>query len=771
MSANGTYMLTHWGAYRAHTQGGRLLALDPLDGDRDPSSIGGSIPGALTDGMRITQPMVRTSWLHHGPASREKRGRDTFTPVTWEVATRLVADEIARVRRDHGHASVFGGSYGWASAGRFHHAQSQIHRFLRLGGGYTDQVNTHSYAAAEVLLPHVIGNRDGLDGNHTPWELITGNTTLFVAFGGLPLKNAQVSAGGVGHHNVRDHLMAARAAGTAFVNISPIGADMDPALSAEWLAVRPNTDTALMMGLAHTLFSENLHDRAFLDRYTTGFEQFLPYLMGETDGQPKHADWAGGITGLPAETIRALARRMAASRTMIAVAWALQRADHGEQPLWMAITLACMLGQIGLPGGGFGFGYGGSNRIGTTPHGFSWPALPQGENPINSFIPVARVADMLLNPGAPFDYDGKEYTYPDIRLIYWLGGNPFHHQQDINKLMQAWRRPETVIVHEPWWNALAKNADIVLPCTTSFERNDLGIARGEAHLFAMRQTVEPVGEARSDYTILADIAGRLGYGETFTDGLDEMGWVRHLYALSRQRAAAHDLSLPDFETFWEMGHVRLPPPTEYRSLLEGFRKDPMAHRLATPSGRIEIASAAIAGFGYVDCPGHPVWLEPAEWLGSAATARFPLHLISNQPATRLHSQYDNGAYSRASKIAGREPVSIHPADAAARGIKSGDVVRLFNDRGACLAGAIVTDVVSPGVIQLSTGAWSDPDPGIDDRPLDRHGNPNVLTLDIGTSRLAQGPIAHSTLVEVERFAGELPPVGAFMPPVIEAQCP
>ena len=762
-------LFTHWGAYQARQRDGRLVGLDPLPGDPDPSPIGQSIPGALTDAVRITQPMVRAGYLERGPASREGRGREPFVPVSWERATALVADELRRVATAHGNAAIFGGSYGWASAGRFHHAQSQLHRFLNLAGGYTASVNTHSYAAAEVLLPHIIGNLDGLVGRHTPWPVIARHTRLIVAFGGMPVKNTQISAGGVGHHTIRDSLRLCRDNGVGFVNVSPIRDDLAAELGAEWLAPRPNTDTALMLGLAHTLVAEGLHDTGFLARYCAGFERFLPYLMGEADGQPKDAAWAAGICALPEDEIRTLARRMATTRTMIAVAWSLQRADHGEQPLWMAITLAAMLGQIGLPGGGFGFGYGGSNRIGNVPQPLSWPALPQGANPVRRFIPVARVADMLLNPGAAFEYDGAGHRYPDIRLVYWAGGNPFHHQQDLNKLVAAWRRPETVVVHEPWWNALARHADIVLPCTTPAERDDLGIATGEGHLFAMRRIVSPIGQARSDHDILTGIARHLGLAEAFTDGRDEMGWVRHLYGLARQRLAEHDLDVPDFETFWRQGHARLPAPTDETSLLQAFRADPEAARLDTPSGRIEIFSERIAGFGYADCPGHPTWLEPAEWLGGEVAGRFPLHLISNQPRHRLHSQYDNGSASRDAKIAGREPVWLHPGDAAARGILDGAVVRVFNDRGACLAGAVLTDAVMPGVVQLATGAWFDPAEPAADGSLDRHGNANVLTLDKGTSSLAQAPVAHSALVEIELFIGEPPPVGIFAPPPIEPE--
>jgi biotin/methionine sulfoxide reductase len=389
--------------------------------------------------------------------------------------------------------------------------------------------------------------------------------------------------------------------------------------------------------------------------------------------------------------------------------------------------------------------------------------LPQGENPIDSFIPVARICDMLLEPGAPFDYNGRRLHYPDIRLVYWCGGNPFHHHQDLNRLVQAWQRPETVIVHEPWWNALARHADIVLPATTALERNDIGRASNDAHIYAMHQAVKPVGDARDDHAIFAGVAARLGFEERFTEGRGEMDWLRHLYDVFRQQAAQARITLPDFDAFWESGEIELPIDDHERTLFAEFRNAPDEHPLPTPSGRIEIFSDTIDGFGYDDCAGHPRWYEPAEWLGGEQAQRYPLHLVSNQPATRLHSQLDCGITSVAGKILGREPVSIHPDDAAARGIRDGDVVRLYNARGACLAGARITDAVRPGVVILATGAWYDPHtPG----GLERHGNPNVLTLDKGTSRLAQGPSAHTTLVEMARAGDDLPQVGAFDAPLI-----
>jgi len=532
-------------------------------------------------------------------------------------------------------------------------------------------------------------------------------------------------------------------------------------LDAEWIAPRPNSDVAMMLGIAHTLVAEGLHDEEFLASHCTGFDRFRPYLMGETDGQPKSADWAAAICELDAETIRGLARRMAAGRTMIGVAYALQRAEHGEQTYWMVATLAAMLGQIGLPGGGCGFGYGSMHGYGNPVEHFAVPAMATGENPARSFIPVARISDMLLNPGAPYQFNGMDLTYPDIRLVFWCGGNPFHHHQDLNRLVRAWQKPETIIVNEIWWTATARYADIVLPATTTLERNDIGASSRDRFIMAMQQAVEPVGEARSDFAIFSDLAGRLGFRERFTEGRDEMDWLRHLYNVSRQQAAKKRLELPDFDTFWQQGYVETPEPTKHFVQFAAFHDDPVGSPLKTPSGKVEIFSEKIAGYGYDDCPGHPVWIEPQEWLGGARARSYPLHMMSNQPQTKLHAQMDFGRVSVDGKVGGREPAVLNPADAKARGIADGDVVRVFNDRGEVLAGAVLSDGVRPGVIRLATGAWYDP---TEPFGLDKHGNPNVLTPDRGTSKLAQGPIAHSALVEVEKYKAEAPPVTAFIPP-------
>jgi biotin/methionine sulfoxide reductase len=466
--------------------------------------------------------------------------------------------------------------------------------------------------------------------------------------------------------------------------------------------------------------------------------------------------------------IAELARRAAETRTLVTCTFSLQRAKHGEQPVWMAVVLAALLGQIGLPGGGFGHGYACFGNIGSQQLPVPPPGLPRVPNPVNKYIPVARVADMLLSPGEQFDYDGRVLSYPRIDLVYWCGGNPFHHHQDLGRLRRALARPGTVVVHDPFWTGMAKHADIVLPSTTTLERNDIFASHSDPRLAAMQGVVPPIADARNDYDTFCDLSDALGFGPEFSEGRSEMEWLAELYEQCRTAWRERGHELPPFEQFWEVGEVGLPVPDEGLVQFEDFRQDPVTNPLATPSGRIEIFSETIASFGYDDCPGHPAWLESDVTSSRSSDVAGELVLVANNPATRLHSQLDGGKASQASKIRGREPVRISRSDAADRGIDTGDVVRIHNARGSCLAGAVISDDVRPGVLQLSTGSWFDPADDGHGPPFCVHGNPNVLTADEGTSRLAQGCTGQLALVQLERFEGELPAIRAFNPPPLDS---
>nr|WP_314073658.1 molybdopterin guanine dinucleotide-containing S/N-oxide reductase [uncultured Roseococcus sp.] len=751
---------SHWGNFTARWHEGRL-ELRPHPGDPDPSPILGNMAAALRHPARIARPMVRRGWLERGPGPDARRGSEEFVPMEWDQVLDLLAGELRRVKEAHGPQSVFGGSYGWSSAGRFHHAQSQVHRFLNIAlGGYVRSVNSYSAGASAVILPRIAAPMEQISRRNVTWDAIARHTDIILSFGGMALKNSMVASGGISQHVERGSMQAACERGAEFVLISPLRDDLPVEAGAEWLPVRPNTDTALMLALTHTLVAAGLHDRAFLDRYTAGWDVFEDYLMGRTDGQPKDAAWAAPITGLRAEAITALAHRLPGRRSLITVSHSLQRAEFGEQPVWMGMVLAAALGQIGLPGGGYHYSLGALGHTGRRMVATPVAALNQGKNSVREFIPVARITDMLLNPGGRYDYDGKEYAYADIKLVYWAGGNPFHHHQDINRLRRGFARVDTLIVHDSAWTATARHADIVLPATVTMEREDIGAAPTDPLIIPMHRIAEPYGEARDDFAIFAGLAERLGCSEAFTEGRSVREWLAFLYESARTALEARGLPAPDFETLWREGPLEIPFAEDDGGVLRAFREDPEANALHTESGRLQIFSPTIAGFNYPDCPGHPTWLEPVD----VPTAEAPLRLVANQPATKLHSQLDFGATSQEAKRRGREVVRMNPADAEARGIADGDIVRLFNNRGACLAAAQLTGAVAPGIVNLPTGAWYDPDDAAAEAPLCVHGNPNVLTRDFGTSRLAQGCTGQLTSVQVERFEGNLPPVRAYEPP-------
>lgn len=742
--------LAHWGAYTAVVEDGRLIRCEPYKADADPSPLLDSIAPLVYSDKRIRKPAVRRSWLKNRENSdRSLRGREDFVEVDWDLALDLVAEENRRVRDRYGASGIFNGSYGWSSAGRLHHARSLVRRFYFTGGGGVDQQGNYSWGSAQFFLPYVIGTFTPLTGRVTSWPSVVEHADILVAFGGLALKNAQVASGGAVEHTLKPALEQLAKKGTRVINISPMRDDCPEFVNAEWIPIRPNTDAALMMAVAYEIQRQEAQDDAFLATHCVGYPQLAAYLRGETDGIPKTPDWAAHITGVPAERIARLADDLIGVRSFITCSYSVQRAHRGGQPYWMMIAISAMLGQVGLPGGGFSFGHGSMNSVGNPRYDTPGPAVSAGPNPSGLSIPVARISDMLLNPGQPYEFQGETLTYPDIHQVHWAGGNPFHHHQQLNRLVEGWQKPDTVIVQDNVWTLAAQMADIVLPATTSLERNDIGGSSRDRFVLAMHQAIAPQHQARNDFDIFADIADRLGYREQFTQGRNEDQWLRHIYRQCGEAQKGTGVEWPDFETFWERGFVELPMPEKDYVFFEEFRKSPRANPLGTHSGKIELFSETIAGYGYKDFAPHPEWQPPVEWLGAESAKEWPLHLISIQPKDRLHSQLDQSPLAQSNKTAGKETLFMHPEDAGSRQLKNGDRVKVHNARGSCLAGVSLNDGITCGVVLMSTGAWFDPGFGGKWQETEQAGNPNVLTLDIGTSRLTQGPNAMSCLVEVE----------------------
>lgn len=783
-AAQGILTGSHWGAIRATVVDGRFVKATPFEQDRYPSKIIAGLPDHVHGTARVRYPMVRVDWLRKRHLSdTRQRGDNRFVRVTWDEALDLFYQELERVQTTYGPSALLSSS-GWQSTGMFHNAGGMLSRALALHGASVGSGGDYSTGAAQVILPRVVGSMEVYE-QQTSWPLVLENSKTIVLWGSDMVKNQQANWWCPDHDVYGYYAQLKEKVARDEIRVVSV----DPVVSStheflgrdkvQHVALHPQTDVPLLLALAHTLYNEKLHDSQFLSTYCVGFEQFLPYLNGETDGQPKDAAWAATLTGIDAQTIRALARQLAADRSQIVAGWCVQRMQHGEQWAWMVVVLAAMLGQIGLPGGGFGFGWhyngaGTPTRKGIILSGFSGSTSTPPRHASTDFkgfsstIPIARFVDAMLEPGKAINWNGKQVKLPQLKMCVFAGTNPFHRHQQTNRIIEGWQTLETVVSIDNQWTATCRFADIVLPATTQFERNDIDQYGNLSNrgLIGMKQIVPPQFEARNDFDIFRDLCRRFDREQAFTEGLDEMGWLKKIYQDGAKQGKGRGIHLPAFDAFWnDSGYVEFDEPKLFVRH-QAFRNDPDLEPLGTPSGLIEIYSKSIADLHYHDCQGHPMWFEKTERShGGPGSAHYPLHLQSVHPDFRLHSQLCESETLRAQySVAGKEPVYLSPQDADARGIRSGDVVRVFNGRGQVLAGAVVTDRFMPGVIRIHEGAWYNPDRGGEIGALCLYGNPNVLTLDIGSSQLAQATSAHTAIVNIEKYQGDIAPVTAFSGP-------
>ncbi|GLR06970.1 trimethylamine N-oxide reductase I catalytic subunit [Vibrio hyugaensis] len=737
-------------------------------------------PDQVHTKARIKCPMVRKGFLANPSAPEGVRGGDEFVRVSWEEAYKLLHEQHMRIRANNTPDAIFAGSYGWRSSGVLHKAQTLLQRYMGMAGGYSGHMGDYSTGAAQVIMPHVVGSIEVYE-QQTTYPMVLEHSDVVVLWGLNPMNTLKIAWSSTDCSGL-EFFHQLKKSGKTVIAIDPMRSETIEFFgdNAQWIAPHPMTDVAMLMGIAHTLVKQGKHDKAFIEKYTTGYDVFEAYLMGKEDGVEKSAEWASKICGVPAKQLELLADIFSKNRTMLMAGWGIQRQQFGEQRHWMIVTLAAMLGQIGLPGGGFGFSYHYSNGGNPSRDAGVLPAMSASLGAVagsdergwsatgkvmNSF-PVARIVEALENPGQVYKHNGHERVFPDIKMIWWAGGGNFTHHQDTNRLIKAWQKPELVVISEIYWTAAAKHADIVLPITTSFERNDLTMTGdySNQHLVPMKQVIEPQGEARNDFDVFADMAELLAPGgrEVYTEGKTEMEWLYQFYKAAQQGGRAQRIAMPNFSKFWEDNQLIEMKWNEKNAQFvryADFRENPIMNPLGTPSGKIEIFSKTIEGYQLEDCPPHPTWMEPTEYTGNAKQDE--LQLMTAHAAHRLHSQFNYAKIREEYAIADREPISIHPEDAKARGIKTGDLVRAYNGRGQVLVGALVTDGIKQGSVCIHEGGWPDLDKKTG---ICKNGGCNVLTLDIPTSRLANGCAANSALVRIEKYEGPVLELTAFTPP-------
>ncbi len=737
---------SHWGAFRAKVKDGIWVETVPFEQDPHPTTMLNGLREVVYNPARVKYPMVRIDWLRHGwKSDTTQRGDNRFVRVPWSQALDFFHHELERVQNTYGPSALYAGHTGWQSVGKLHSAGTMMMRAVGLHGTFLAKAGDYSTGAAQVVLPYVAGAMEVYE-QQTSWPLVLEHSKTIVIWGSDPIKNLQVGWL-VPDHSVYGYYQQlaekVKKGEIKVYHIDPVKSESAKFFGGDVVPVNPQTDVPLMLALAYTLYDEKLYDQQFLKDYTTGFDKFLPYLLGTNDGVAKTPEWAAKICGIPADDIRAIARQMAGGRTQIIGGWCLQRMQHGEQYAWMLVVLAAMLGQIGLPGGGFGFGWhyndaGTITSAGPLMSGFSGVT---GVDPIHNgsykgysnYIPVARFVDCIENPGQTIDWNGHKIKFPEMKMAIFVGNNPFHHHQDRNRMIKAWRKLETVVSVEHQWTATCRFADIVLPATTTYERDDIEQFGNHSNkgIIALRKIVEPMFESKDDFDIFRELCRRYDREEAFTGGKEKMEWVEEIYNGARLQGRGIGVRMPNFKKFWEgEGYITFPEGSPWVRH-ESFRKEPDLEPLGTASGLIEIYCKTIADMGYDDCQGHPMWFEKAERShGGPGSEKFPIHLQSCHPNNRLHSQLCSSTDYRATwSVADREPCYISKADADARGIKSGDIVRVFNERGQVLAGAVVTEDYSAGVCRLHEGAWYSPLEGGKPGTICTFGDPNVLTMD------------------------------------------
>ncbi len=684
------------------------------------------------------------------------RGEGKFIRISWEEAFETISGSLKDIIGKYGNEAVYlnygTGTLGGTMTRSWPPGSTLIARLMNCCGGYLNHYGDYSSAQIAAGLNYTYGG--WADGN-SPSDIE--NSKLVVFFGNNP-GETRLSGGGVTYY-----LAQAREKSNArMIIIDPRYTDTAAGREDEWIPIRPGTDAALAAALAHVMITENLVAQPFLDKYCVGYdEKTLPagapanghykaYILGSgEDATAKTPEWASKITGITVDKIVKLAREIGQAKpAFIAQGWGPQRHANGELATRAIAMLAILTGNVGINGG----------NSGACEGFYSLPfvRMPAFENPITTSIPFFLWTDAVKRgPELTALKDGirgKDKLSVPIKFIWNYAGNSLINQHsEINRthdILQDDKQCEMIVVIDNHMTASARYADIILPDCTASEQMDfcLDASSGNmAYVIFADQVIKPRFECKNIYEMTSELAKRMGVEQKFTEGRTQEEWMRHLYQQSVQAIPA----LPDFDTFRQQGIFKQRDPEQHHVAYKSFREDPLANPLETPSGKIEIYSAALADIAakwqlekedIIDP--LPVYAAGFENYDDPLASRYPLQLTGFHFKGRVHSTYGNVDVLKA---ACRQEMWINPMDAAQRGINNGDMIRIFNDRGEVQIAAKVTPRMMPGVVALGEGAWYTPD----SKRIDRAGSINVLTSQ-RPSPLAKGNPSHTNLVQVAK---------------------
>lgn len=816
------------GAIFAYVKDGRIIRVEPMHFEKEevqpwkvtvngktytpPLKIpllywGTTARKAVYSENRVKYPMKRIDWDPKGERRTETRGKSQYVRISWDEAFDIVESELKRVRETYGPSAVLTGYSPHPDWGALHYFFSDHQRFWNLIGHTPLDSSSMSWEGWMSGASFMYGCFPQMGCLAAPDSLqdITENSELIVLWGVDSLA-----------HNLYQGIDQAliytfwKELGKKIILIDPYFNDTGAAYADKWIPIIPGTDAAMAAAIVYVWITEGTYDQDYLDTHTIGFdEEHLPsgapsgksfknYILGIPDGIPKTPEWAAEITGVPSRTIKELAKEWASKPTELACMFsgACRRAYAHEWTRFM-VTLQAMQG-LGKPGvalmgghtslsgpydprqkGPRGYADGGMNLV-TKPginieHGPPWP-----RNPVTQILSENILDKAILNPpvewrgGTVFNINAefllKKHQYPEegaseVHML-WYRGSSQMCAADLNRDLKVYKSPklETIVIQAPWFDRGCRYADIVLPTTTNFERNDL-TEPGKPGVFIPpftinlrtavfhQKCIETVGESKADLEIYTEMADRLGIKDVYTEGNTEDDLLRKLYALT---------NIPmSYEEFKEKGYYVWPTLPDYKpsKQLKLFYEDPANNPIETPSGKIEIFSQTLFDYYGADNPEiPPVPHYIPEWEGRYSKPlvdKYPLQLLSIHPKFRFHGKYDDISWlSEIYKVKGPdgyeyEPIYMNPADAEVRGLKNGDIVMVFNERGKILCGVTTTQRLTKGVAWVAYGSWYDQ---LDDKPgaIDRAGDANFLTPIRPISEHYMGFAFNSNLVEVEK---------------------
>ena len=736
----------------SHNCGGRCLlrvylkdgVITRIDGDDRPDTIEAPQLRPCPRGRAYRRRQYHPDRLRYPLKRTGRRGEGKFERISWDEALDLVASELSRVKEKYGNSALFV-PYGTGSYNQINGRQTAT-RLLHLFGGCLGFYNSYSWACITPATLTVYGTTT--TGNQRQDWL---NSRYILMWSWNP---AEMRDGTNSDYFVK----LARERGARVVCLDPRLTPSAVALADEWIPIRPGTDAAMMSAMAYVMITENLYDADFIRTHSVGFDEtrmppgfeaeetYRDYILGRWDGLPKTPGWAENICGVPAETIVRIAREYATIKpAMLYLGYGLQRRAYGEQAVRAACVLAALTGNIGVHGG-WASGLGNQAPDG----GPFWLVFPVGENPVKASIPSFLWTEAVLRGremGPEDGVVGVPKLDNNIKLLYVVASNCLINQHaNTNrtaKILSDESLVEFIVVHEQFMTPSARFADVVLPACTQFETWGLedGWKYGD-EVILMPKILEPLPETKSDYAICAEVAERLGIGEQYTEGRDEKQWVEWMLDIYRQTRFP---DLPSLDELLEKNlGVWARPVTDPAVAFEDFRRDPEKHPLPTPSGKIEIFSAALHQLGKpAEIPAVPKYIQEWESPFGVEAKKYPLQAIGHHYLARVHSTHHNNDWLRE---AFPQRVFINPVDAEERGIKTGQLVKVFNERGALLLPCRLTLKIRPGVVAIPQGAWWEPD----EDGLDRGGNINVLTSE-RWSPYAFGNTQHTIMVQVEKY--------------------